>query len=111
MIKSLLCTAVLLGAMVSVQAKTVLIDLRTQPEIAATGRVEGAKTADFMSADFMKQFKATGAQPDDEIELYCRSGHRAGLAKNQLEAMGYKNVKNLGGYEQAAQTLHRPLVK
>lgn len=111
MIKQLICTAMLMGVMVSAEAKTVLIDLRTPPEIAVTGKVEGAQVANYTSPSFMDQFKATGAETNDEIELYCRSGARAASAKAKLEALGYKNVKNLGGYESAAETLHRPLVK
>jgi rhodanese-related sulfurtransferase len=34
---------------------------------------------------------------DDEIIIYCRSGNRSGIAANMLEALGYKNVKNLVG--------------
>jgi len=34
---------------------------------------------------------------DAEINLYCRSGNRAGQAKAILEAAGFTNVNNLGG--------------
>jgi len=34
---------------------------------------------------------------DDEINLYCRSGNRAGRAKLVLEAAGFTNVNNMGG--------------
>jgi rhodanese-related sulfurtransferase len=34
---------------------------------------------------------------NDEIIIYCRSGNRSGIAANMLEALGYKNVKNLVG--------------
>jgi phage shock protein E len=36
---------------------------------------------------------------DDEINLYCRSGNRAGQAKNILEAAGFTNVNNMGGID------------
>src|SRR3989339_1283894 len=32
-----------------------------------------------------------------EIIIFCRSGHRAGLAKTILEGMGYTHVTNGGG--------------
>lgn len=35
-----------------------------------------------------------GLPKDAKIILYCRSGHRAGIAKQQLEAMGYTKVVN-----------------
>ena len=34
---------------------------------------------------------------DDEVVVYCRSGNRSGQACLFLEAMGFKNVKNLTG--------------
>lgn len=34
---------------------------------------------------------------DTPIELYCRSGGRAGIAKKVLEDMGYTHVHNAGG--------------
>jgi phage shock protein E len=38
---------------------------------------------------------------DQPIYLYCRSGRRAGLAKETLDALGYTNVVNIGGLEDA----------
>ncbi len=35
--------------------------------------------------------------PDSEIMLYCRSGNRAGQAKELFEAAGFTNVTNAGG--------------
>ena len=40
-------------------------------------------------------------QPDDVIYLYCGSGRRAGIAKESLEAMGFTEVVNLGGLDDA----------
>lgn len=34
---------------------------------------------------------------EDELIIYCRSGNRSGQACLILEAMGFKNVKNLVG--------------
>ncbi len=34
---------------------------------------------------------------DAEIKIYCRSGGRAGMAKNLLEQAGFTNVENAGG--------------
>lgn len=112
MIKKILGIAVLFGLMMTaVQAKTFLVDVRTPSEIAVTGKVDGALTANFSAPDFVDQFKSLGAGPDDDIELYCRSGRRAEMASQILNKLGYKNIRNLGGYEAAAETLKRPLVK
>ena len=36
-----------------------------------------------------------------EIVLYCAAGGRSGVAKMQLESMGYTHVRNAGGIEDA----------
>jgi len=38
---------------------------------------------------------------DQPIYLYCRSGRRAGIALETLQAEGYTNVSNVGSYEEA----------
>ena len=40
---------------------------------------------------------------DTEINLYCRSGNRAGQAKALLEAAGFTNVINQGGIDDARE--------
>ena len=40
---------------------------------------------------------------DDEINLYCRSGNRAGKAKSALERAGYTNVENKGSLAEARE--------
>jgi len=44
---------------------------------------------------------ALDADKDALIYVYCRSGHRSGLAKDTLEDMGYTRVVNVGGLEVA----------
>jgi len=34
---------------------------------------------------------------EEEIIVYCKSGHRSGMAKNLMEKSGFKNVRNLLG--------------
>ena len=34
---------------------------------------------------------------DKPLFVYCRSGHRAGLAKKELEKLGFTKVHNVGG--------------
>jgi len=38
---------------------------------------------------------------DQALLLHCLSGGRSGFARQQLRAMGYKNVYNLGSYGRA----------
>ena len=44
------------------------------------------------------------------IILYCRSGRRANTALETLRAMGYTNVSNYGGLEDAQERLGLPVV-
>jgi phage shock protein E len=37
--------------------------------------------------------------------LHCSSGMRSSMAKKKLEALGYKNVYNLGSYERAGKII------
>ena len=46
---------------------------------------------------------AMDLKSDQTIYLYCGSGRRAGLALETLESLGYTEVKNLGGLEDAEE--------
>lgn len=50
-----------------------------------------------------EQIVALGLEKDAEILLYCRSGKRAGMAKATLEQLGYTNIRNVGGLEDARE--------
>ena len=45
---------------------------------------------------------------DAPIALYCGSGVRSGKALETLKAMGYRNLENLGGLEDARRKLGVP---
>lgn len=75
---------------------TYWIDVRTQEEFN-TGHVEGALLIPYeVIADHI-----AGVTDDKaaDIRVYCRSGRRSEVAKDTLQAMGYSNVVNEGGYE------------
>ena len=44
---------------------------------------------------------------DSEIYLYCRSGNRSGKAKKILDDIGFTNVINAGGREEASIMIDR----
>ncbi len=112
MTKKIIFAGLCLGMTMSVAfAKTYLLDIREPGEIAETGKVQGALNVDYRSHDFIKQIKALNISPTDKVQLYCRTGIRAGRAKEELEALGYKDIENLGGYEDAAKKLNLPLTK
>lgn len=111
MLKILLSAVLFSGFVMNASSKEVVIDIRTPTEISVTGIVQGAVSADVQSKDFPERIKKLELASDDKIKLYCRSGRRAVHAQQILEQMGFKDVENLGGYEEASRRLNRPLVK
>lgn len=74
------------------------IDVRSAAEFSG-GAVDGAINIPHdVIAD---KIAAVVGNKDSQINLYCRSGRRAGWAMESLNKLGYSQVNNLGGYEQA----------
>lgn len=48
---------------------------------------------------------------DDHITLYCRSGRRSNIALQTLKELGYENVRDIGGYDDARKVLDREMVE
>ncbi|TNE38051.1 MAG: rhodanese-like domain-containing protein [Alphaproteobacteria bacterium] len=73
-----------------------LVDVRTQEEFDA-GHIEGALLIPHdQVAARLAEFGEDTHRP---VVVYCRSGHRAGLAQTTLEENGFTRVFNGGGYE------------
>ena len=85
-----------------VAANTVIIDVRSQQEWDA-GHIEQATL--IPHSEIAARIAEVAPDKSQPIALYCRSGGRAGKAKAELEAMGYTNVQNWGGLEQARAKL------
>lgn len=77
-----------------------LIDVRTADEFAA-GHLRGA--AHIPHDQIGAKIAALAPDRDAEILLYCRSGRRSEAALNTLKQMGYRNVRNLGAYDDLKQ--------
>jgi phage shock protein E len=81
----------------------VVIDVRTAEEFAS-GHVQGAINIPYdQIAENIKSIP--GLKKEDSILLYCRSGHRAGIAKQTLENIGFTKVQNGGGIDYLVQKL------
>lgn len=78
------------------RAETVWIDVRTIEEYTQD-HVEG--DANIPLAELDPASLAERFPEATEFMLYCRSGNRAGQAKDLLEAAGFTNVVNAGGIE------------
>lgn len=80
-----------------------IVDVRDDGEVAATGKVRGALHV----SRGMLEFRADETTPyhneafskNKTIILYCASGGRSALGGKALLDLGYKEVRNLGGYQ------------
>lgn len=81
-----------------VEGGALVLDVRTPEEFAA-GHVDGAVNISHtdIGAQLEQIKQLQGGDTHKPIVLYCRSGHRAGIAKKELAAAGFDRVTNLGG--------------
>ena len=84
-----------------------VIDVRTVQEWDK-GHLEGAVLIPY--DQISERIDSVVKDKSQKIYLYCRTGHRAGIAKEALEKLGYKDIINLGSLEDAAKTLKRKIV-
>ena len=92
-----------------VKPRQVLIDVRTPAEQQETGYIMGAILLEHTTIH--TEIKKAVPDTATPIALYCRSGGRAKMAKSTLNALGYRDVVNLGGMQEAAKNLGAPVVK
>jgi len=84
----------LLARMASADKTMVVLDVRTPKEFAE-GHVPGAIN---ISHDQLEgRLSELDADRDRDVVVYCRSGHRAGLALGMLEKAGFKRLYHLDG--------------
>ena len=78
------------------QESGVWIDVR-RPEEYTAGHLSAAQNIPLEQITA----KIAEAVPDKNapVNLYCKSGRRAGVAKQMLEKLGYTRVTNHGGYQ------------
>lgn len=84
-----------------------VVDVRDAPELQAAGKVKGAVHV----SRGMLEFKADPESPyhdpafakDKTVLVYCASGGRSALAGKALKDLGYKDVRNLGGFKDWAE--------
>lgn len=76
------------------------VDVRS-PEEFAGGHLPGAHNISYL--EVAVAVPKLAADKDTEIRVYCAAGVRAEIAKLQLQAAGYRNVVNEGGYTDIVQ--------
>ena len=86
------------------QPNAVLVDVRT-PEEIAEGALPGARFIGYEA--IAGRIAEVAPDKDTPIVLYCRSGRRASIAQDSLEALGYTRVVNGGGYQDLKDALEK----
>ena len=92
--------SLILAACASAPQDSVWIDVRTVEEYSAD-HIDGDANIPLATID--PDALAAKYGKDTQINLYCRSGNRAGQAKTILEAAGFTNVVNAGGIGDARE--------
>lgn len=99
LVKTLLIgTTVLFSAFM--QAETIWIDVRSEAEYQAK-HIEGDLR--ISHTEIIKEISQRFPDKNTKIRLYCRSGNRAGIAKNALVESGYLQVTNVASIENALE--------
>ncbi|MGG5807922.1 rhodanese-like domain-containing protein [Falsiroseomonas sp. CW058] len=83
--------------------RVLLVDVRDAAEVQASGRAKGALAV----SRGLLEFRADPESPTHDaafdraktIIVYCASGGRSALAGRTLQEMGYRDVRNLGGFK------------
>ena len=83
-----------------------MIDVRT-PEEFELGHIEDSINIEWQNIELIEKT----SQKDEKIYLYCRSGNRSQKATEILLALGYKDVKNLGGIKEASISIDKKIIK
>ncbi|MFC3117294.1 rhodanese-like domain-containing protein [Cellvibrio fontiphilus] len=95
-----LITGVILIMSHPATANEIWIDVRTAEEFNA-GHLEGAAHIPF--EEIAARIGEVTSDKNASIRLYCRTGRRSGIAQETLQAMGFTQATNEGGYEELLQ--------
>lgn len=83
--------------------RALVVDVRDAPEVEASGLVRGAVHISRgmleFRADPASPFHDDRLSPDQTVIVYCASGGRSALAGKALQDLGYRDVRNLGGFK------------
>jgi rhodanese-related sulfurtransferase len=80
-----------------------VVDVRDAPELASGGKIKGAVHVSRGLLEFRADPESPSHDPAFDLGktviLYCGSGGRAALAGQTLQELGYRDVRNLGGFK------------
>ena len=82
------------------KTETIVLDVRTVEEIAASGKVHHANWFQTSNDDLTAHPETVVSDKTATIVVYCRSGRRSSIAQTILQDAGYTGpILNAGGYE------------
>ena len=93
--------------------KKVLIDVRTPAEYSTgflSANLSDAINVEYQLIDQLPQIlsgQGIDLEKTDAITLYCRSGRRSNIALQVLKELGYSQVRDIGGLEEARAVLQK----
>ena len=87
----------------------VLIDVRTPEERAETGYITGSVC--IVHTQIHADIGKVAPDTRTPVGVYCRSGRRSAMAAEVLKKIGYTDVTDYGGFEEAQKKLSLPVVK
>jgi phage shock protein E len=90
----------LLAASAKAPGSLAVLDVRTPGEYSQ-GHLRGALLIDVTASDF--EAKVGKLPRAARYLVYCRSGHRSGIALSRMKAMGFEHVQHVAGGIQAWQ--------
>jgi len=85
-----------------VQQGALVVDVRTVEEFNAK-HISGV--INIPLAEVRERLPKLVTNRSDVVLLHCRSGRRSGIAEQELRSLGYSNVFNIGGFDQAAKMI------
>lgn len=100
----------------SKMSQELLIDVRSPLEFSTGSLVSDIAPTiniEYTAIDSLAEIYAlqnVTVTKDDHITLYCRSGRRSDIAKRRLEQLGYRHVRDIGGFEDARRVLDKETV-
>ena len=100
--------ATLLLSSIVFSDEPLIVDVRSLEEVK-TGIIQDAIHIEWTEIE--KEINNIDITKDRPIYLYCRSGNRSGKAAVMLEKIGFTNVINAGGIDEAAKKLEKKIVK
>tara|TARA_Y100000816_G_scaffold252758_1_gene203907 strand:+ start:1028 stop:1402 length:375 start_codon:yes stop_codon:yes gene_type:complete len=79
---------------------TLIIDVREESEVHSSGVIKNAIHIPRGLIEFKISNISKITEEDTNILVYCAGGYRSALAAKTLKDFGFKNVFNIGGYEE-----------